>query len=179
MTCNSPISWADLVQYWSGDLAPAEVDAMDEHLMGCALCSAESARVSAVVEGLRELIPPVITRARLARLRAGGLRITENTFAPGQTPVVFPRHVELLVHRLSGFDLSRAVRVSVTVRVESTGATLVEDPAAPFDVEEGVLIACQKHYGDLPPDIVFDVRAFDSAGAESVARYSIPHAFEP
>lgn len=178
MSCSTPISWEDLVLYWAGDLAPEQVERLDEHLMGCAPCSAQSARVSAVVEGLRDLIPPVVTRPALAHLRARGMRIEENTFAPGRHPVVFRRGVDLLVHRLAGVNLAGAARVRVAVRVESTGALLVEETNATFDVQDGVLIACQRHFADLPPDILIEVSVIDESGAEWTAKYSIPHIFE-
>lgn len=178
MSCSSPLSWADLVAYWAGDLAPTQAEGMEEHLMGCSSCSAQSERVSAVVEGLRGLIPPVVSRAKLATLRERGMRIVENSFVPGRKDVVFPRDADLLVHRLTGFDLSNAARVRVAVKIESSGATLVEDPLAPFDVHDGVLIACQQHFSELPPDVLIEVAAIDASGSERLARYSIPHAFE-
>jgi anti-sigma factor RsiW len=178
MSCSTPIPWADLVLYWAGDLAPAQAESMEEHLMSCGSCSAQSTRVSAVVEGLRGLIPPVVDRTVLARLRARGMHIEENAFAPGQQSVVFPRQADLLVHRLTGFDLSNAARVRVAVRIESSGALLVEDPNAPFDAQDGILIACQRHFAELPPDVLIEVSAFDPSGDERTARYSIPHVFE-
>ena len=178
MTCSTPISWADLVLYWAGDLPPAQADGLEEHLMSCASCSAQSARVAAVVEAVRDLIPPVVDRAALTRLRARGMRIEENSFVPGQQPVTVPPQADLLVHRLTGFDLSSARRVSVAVRIESTNALLVEDPNAPFDAADGILIACQRHFAELPPDVLIEVSAFDSAGIERTVRYSIPHVFE-
>jgi hypothetical protein len=179
MSCSSPVTWEDLVAYWARDLAAADVDRIDEHLMGCGLCLAESARVFAVVEAVRVFVPPVVTRATLETLRERGLRIEENMFAPGERrPVVFGRGIDLLIHRLSGLDLSDVRRVRVTVRVESTGDVLHEEPDAPFDAHEGVLIACQRHYATLPPDTVFEVRALEPSGAERTAVYTIPHVFE-
>jgi hypothetical protein len=177
MNCSSPISWDQLVAYWACDLPAAEVDRIDEHLMGCDACSSESARVFAVADAAHSLVPFIVSRSRLEQLGAQGLRIRENTFLPGHRPVVFPGDVDLLVHRLSGFDLSNAKRVYVTVRVESTGEVLGEVPDAPFDVNEGVLIACQRHFESLPPDTLFEVRAIEASGAERTAVYSIPHSF--
>ena len=62
MSCSAPLAWADLVQYWAGDLEPDATDRVDEHLMGCATCSAQAARVAAVVSALRELILPALCR---------------------------------------------------------------------------------------------------------------------
>jgi hypothetical protein len=157
----------------------ADVVRIDEHLIGCETCTAESEHVSAIVKALRAFVPPIVSRAKLESLRARGLRLEENTFAPGQRQsVVFGAGIDLLILCLAGLDLSSAQRVQVTVRVESTGELLFEDPNAPFDRYEGVLIACQRHFAALPPDTVFEVRALDESGTEHTAVYTIPHVFE-
>lgn len=178
MTCPTAIPWADLVRYWAADLPTQEAERLEEHLMGCATCTAESARVAAVVTALGAVVPPVVSRAALDRLRARGLRVHENVFTPGRQAVTFPRDVDLLIHRLTGLDLSAAVRVRVAVRRESTRELFAEEPNAPFDVREGVMIACQKHFAELPPDILVEVSAIDAAGVERTAAYSLPHRFE-
>lgn len=179
MSCSLPVPWEDLVAYWAGDLAPADMDRIDEHLMGCESCSAESARVCAIALAIREAIPPVVGLATLRALRARGLRIEENEFVPGQRQsVVFPRGVDLLIHHLVGLDLSNAERVRVVVRTESTGEVRFDEPNAPFDRREGILIACQQHYRAMPPDTLFEVHAIEASGAEHTATYAIPHVFE-
>jgi hypothetical protein len=179
LSCSRPIAWEELVAYWAGDAAPADVVRIDEHLMGCGPCSAESARLFSVVEALHAFVPPVVTRAKLESLRARGLRIEENTFAPDQKrSAVFASGIDLLIHRLAGLDLSNAMRVGVTVRVESTGDVLFEDPSVSFDPREGVLIACQRHFATMPPDTVFEVRVIEASGSERMAVYTIPHVFE-
>lgn len=178
MSCDAAIPWADLVQYWAGDLEAAATDRVDEHLMGCASCSAEAARVAAVASALRELVPPVITRAELSAMRARGAKIRENAFVPGQTPAVFPSDAELLIHRLGGFDLSGAVRVHVMIRRESTRELFADVLNAPFDPQEGVLVACHRHYASLPSDVLIEVTAIDAQGGARLAAYSIPHIYE-
>jgi anti-sigma factor RsiW len=178
MTCRSPLSWEDLVAYWAADLTPADQDRVDEHLLGCETCTAQAARVYAVVQALREVIPPVVTRRMLESLRARGLKVEEHAFAPGERrEAIFAKGVDVLVHRLSGFELSGAQRVNVTLRVENSARVLAEIPSAPFDVREGVLIACQLHYSNMPPDVVFEVSAVDATGAERSASYTILHVF--
>jgi len=114
----------------------------------------------------------------LESLRARGLKVEENAFAPGERrEAIFAKGVDVLVHRLSGFELSGAQRVNVTLRVENSAQVLAEIPNAPFDVREGVLIACQLHYSNMPPDVVFEVSALDAAGAERSASYTILHVF--
>lgn len=178
--CEAPIAWDELVDYWAGDMELTRVDAIDEHLMGCGACSALSARVSAVTEALRVMIPPVIDRARLETLRGGGYVIADNTLLPDERRIAtFAAETDLLIHHLAGLDLSEAERVGITISVEESGVVLMEVPAVPFDRESGeVLVACQRHFVAFPPNIVVEVRAHTRGGGERVARYPIPHVFE-
>lgn len=180
--CATPLAWEELVAYWASDLEPAQLDRIDEHLMGCGVCSAESARVSAITETVRrKLIRPFVDHAHLAALRARGVRVTENPILPGErTPVVFAmRTTDILMHRLGGLDLSGAKRVSVQISIEETGHVALLEPEVPFDRDSGeVLIACQHHFAAFPPNIVAEVRVHDASGAEQIARYRIPHLFQ-
>jgi hypothetical protein len=179
MSCATPIPGPELVAYWAGDLAADEVDRLDEHLLSCSACTAESARVAAVAQALRSFIPPVISREMLSTLRARGTRLVEHTFLPGERQsVVFRSDLELLIHRLAGLDLAQAVRVGISIRAESTGQVMMEDPDIPFDAQDGVLIACQRHFAAMPPDVLFEVHAVSASGAEQSAVYLVPHVFE-
>jgi hypothetical protein len=177
-TCIAP---EELAAYWASDLAPEDVDRLDEHLMGCATCSAASARISAVLDALRALIPPFVSHAMLDSLRALGHRIRENPVQPDERrTVVFGADTDLLIHKLEGLDLTTAVSVGIVITVEETGDVLLAEPSVPFDRGSGeVLVACQPHFAALPPNIVAEVRARDASGAERIARYTIPHVFEP
>ena len=94
--------------------------------------------------------------------------------------MVFRRDVDLLVHRLGALDLSRAERVQVRVSSEETGEVMIESAAVPFDAAGGeVLIACQRHFSEMPPDVVFEVSVFEAGAIKSSATYVIPHIFEP
>jgi hypothetical protein len=170
----------ELVAYWAGDLAAAAVDRLDEHLMGCASCSAASARISAVTQALGALVPPFVDHARVASLRALGRRIRENPIQPDERrEVVFEADLEFLIHQLGGLDLTNAQNVSVFIKVEETGDVLVYEPSVPFDRDSGeVLIACQRHFAAFPPNVVIEVCARDASGAERLARYPIPHVYE-
>lgn len=178
--CATPIPWEELVAYWAGELDEREVDRLDDHLIGCRTCSAESARVSAVTEALRAMTPPIIDHARLATLHARGHQIRDNVVEPDQrNTVVFGAETDFLIHRLH-VDLSLATRVEVQVTVEETGAVLLAEPSVPFDRDSGeVLIACQRHFASFPPNILVVVHAHDAAGGETVTRYPLPHVFEP
>jgi hypothetical protein len=155
MTC---LSFETLVDYWAAELPAAEQDAVEEHLFSCASCTDRSGRLAALQRGVRSIIPPVITAARLERLAQAGTRIRTTEVPPGATvSVVFARDVDLLIHRLR-VDLPGVTRVDCEIAgVDGTSIGLAEG----VPVERGeVLIACQRHFSALgPPDIVFRLRA--------------------
>jgi anti-sigma factor RsiW len=179
MTCQDPVSWATLVDYWAGEQDELATVALEEHLFGCADCTATSARVAAVTEALRAAIPPVISRRRVDQLRARGTRVLENDFAPGERrEVQFSPDADLLVHRLGGLDLTGAQRVGFQITAESTGALIATVEEAPFDPAEGaVLVACQRHYAAMPHDTVMAVSIHRPGAAARIATYTILHRF--
>jgi len=178
--CTTPIPFAQLVDYWSDDLADAEVERIDEHVIACGRCAAESAAVAGIVHAFRVAIPPVVSAAHLRELAARGLVVEENPVGPGdRKPVVFPTGVDILLHRLYGLELAAVTRVRVIVRSESSGEVMHEDLDAPFDRDRGeVLIACQRHFASMPPDVLFEVHAQHGHGETTVVRYAVPHVFD-
>ena len=177
MSCPDTAVWVD---YFAGDLPPDEEAALEAHLFACDRCTEAAAGPARVIADLRALIPPVVGSDALAELRARGLRIEEQTLTPDRVyDVVFPRHADLLIFRLTGLDLSGASRVAFRMLAEDTGETLLAavDPA-PFDRDAGaVLVACQRHYAELPANTVAEVRVVDASGRETVGRYTIHHHF--
>lgn len=179
MNCETPIAWATLVDYWAGDLDDAETDAVDEHLFGCGACTAASARVAGVTLALRSAVPTVVLRSALERMRAGGARVRENGFTPGdRREVEFTADADLLIHRLGGLDLTGVERIDLQITSESTGALVADIEAVPFDSAEGaVFIACQRHYAALPNDTVMSLSIHTAGAPPRTATYTILHKF--
>ncbi|HEU0029945.1 MAG TPA: hypothetical protein VFQ53_04875 [Kofleriaceae bacterium] len=180
MTCASPIDHERVVAYWTADLPASEVAAIEDHLFGCAACTRNAEAIARIVQVFRAEPPPVISHADVERLRAAGVAIVENAFAPGaRTPVVFVHEADLLVHHLAGLPLADAERVEVIVSAESDPRVMFHEPFAPFDRERGeVLIACQRHFELLgPPDVVFDVRVHAPSRPPVELRYRVPHEY--
>ena len=177
--CASPIAFEILVAYWAGDLAPLEAETVEQHAMGCATCTGESARIAAITQAIAGQIPPMIASETVAKLRARGVRIVDNPVRPGERKTtLFPDDADVLLHRLGELDLLGASSVSVTVKVEETGDILFHTDNAPFDRAAGeVLVACQKHFRAFPPNIVFEVLRRDALQNETIAVYTVPHVF--
>jgi len=158
--CHAPISWDALVGYWAKETSPQDLDALELHLMSCAECSETSARVAAITEAFRGMIPAVIDSARLAE-------------------ILFPRGVDIVLHRLGGLDLKNARAVRMRVLREGTGDTLLDLEDVPFDRDRGeLLVACQQHFSEFPHDVLFEVLAQQRSGAVEHVRYPVPHRFE-
>ena len=177
MSCTTPLTDVQLVAYWADDLDDAALTDLEDHLFACDECLARATQISQVVQAFRRL-PPVISHADLAGLRTQGVTIVENDFTAEQRQsVTFERHVDFMIHHLTGLDLAAADRVEVIVRDES-GHVMFEEPLAPFDPDKGeVLIACQRHFAVFPRDVVFDVRVHRAAAPTAVSTYFIPHVF--
>ena len=105
--CGSPIPFETLVAYSSDDLPPAESEAVEEHAMSCASCTAASARVAAIARRYSRPDPALVSRDVVAKLRARGVRVVDNPVKPGDRRRLSSRpDVDVLLHRLGGLDLA-------------------------------------------------------------------------
>jgi len=78
--CPTPVGFADVVDYWAGDLTQAEEERIEEHVFTCIDCARELAVAEALARGIAEVVREgrlhsVVTDAILNRLAADGLRI--------------------------------------------------------------------------------------------------------
>lgn len=181
MSSSTPhLEWAELVNYWAGDVSDEDGAGYEDHLFGCQTCSALSARVAALTETMRALIPPVITAEQLEMLRARGLAIVDNPMQPGERrEVVFPASADILLNRLCGLPLEHVARVDFVMRSERSREVLMAIDDAPFDRDHGsMLIACQKHFAVFPSDTVAEVRVHLDDGGDQLTTYTMLHRFE-
>jgi hypothetical protein len=176
--CAAPLSFETLADYWTGALALARQDEVEEHLFACPSCGERSARLASLQQALASVIPPIVSSARLDRLVADGARVRTTDVPPGATvKVVFSRDLDLLVHRLR-LELPDATRVDCEV-IDGAGSRLWLLEGVPFDSARGeVLIACQRHYAPNGTDIRFRLTAADTAGAQHVREYLVLHGWE-
>ena len=121
--------------------------------------------------------PPIISHEALAGLYAQGASIAENTFAAGVRKAVhFEAHLDFLVHRLAGLPLADAERVDVHVTTRGASEIAYAFSSVPFDRERGeVLIACQRHFGPFPADVIIEVSVHRKHAPPTTATYDVPH----
>jgi hypothetical protein len=136
--CDRPLSDATLLEWWTGELAPAEQREAERHLLSCPQCSGRASTMRQLVVGLvREgavatvVLPPVVDR-----LRREGRRIREYRVAAGAGVqcTVGPDDDVVLTRLVAA--LSGVTRLDVEIQV-----------------------------GDLPPQRLGDV-PFEPAGGE-------------
>jgi hypothetical protein len=177
MSCASPLAFERLVDYFARELDGASESAVEEHLFTCAVCTTAAEAVQSLVSDLARLIPPVISTARLARLRDAGARIHETPVSAGaDVDVYFRRDLDLLVHALRA-ELDGVGRVDMELFVLGAPPMQTEE-AVPFDAAAGtVYIACQRHYKDIgfPDDLRFRLVAVDGEARRVLGEYNVRH----
>lgn len=175
---NCPIPAETFHALFAHELDEAEGDAIAEHAFGCEPCGREFERSARLAEGLREVIPFVISHAQRDRLAAAGTRVHVTPVELGTSPTaLFAADVDLLVHALR-MNLAGTDRVDVDVfGPNGEPGALLEN--VPFDVRSGeVLIACQRHFeGMFPGDPIFRVHAFAAGAKRTIGDFVVVHAW--
>ena len=117
--CARPIDPAVLMDYWIGVVAPAEADAIEEHLFGCDSCGGRLRKTIALAESLRVLARSgslvVVTSDQFVKHAAeSGQRVRE--YAPpagGGVQCTVSIDDDFLVARLAA-ELAGAARVDLS-----------------------------------------------------------------
>ena len=132
--------FATLVDYWFGELPPGEEAAFEEHLFGCAECTAKLEELAALGAAVRAAwkvgaVRAVISRALYEAMKKEGLRLREYRMAPGGS-------VNCTIAAADDFVVSRlAAPLSGVQRLDLvTDAGRFED--VPFDAAAGEVLMC-------------------------------------
>ena len=121
--CTRGASFADLLDYWVGDLDQASAERVEGHVFECAECSDRLADIATIAAAVAEAvrgarIQSIITDAVLNKLSRDGLRI--RTYAPEQDrflPCAIWPEDDLIVSRLRG-DFSGYDEVTLVLRAD-------------------------------------------------------------
>ena len=124
MRCPAPIGFADIVDYWAGELTGSDEDKIEAHVFGCAECARELAAAEALTRGVAAVaregrLHTVVTDAILNRLAADGLRIRTFTLeGDSVVPCAVWAGDDLVVARIRG-DFTGVDAVTIVTRLAS------------------------------------------------------------
>jgi hypothetical protein len=122
--CPAPIGFADVVDYWAGDLTPPDEDRIEEHAFTCAECARELAAAESLARGIAAVaregrLHSVVTDGILNRLAADGVRVRMYTLdGAGTVPCAVWADDDLVVSRIRA-DFTGVDSVTIVTRQES------------------------------------------------------------
>ncbi len=182
MTCATPRSFPELLDYWTGELPPADAAALEEHLFACDACSGRLSSVQQLASGVdrlaragrfRSVVPPTL----VDRLVAAGVRVRTFRISPGGlTPCGVGTDDELLVARLAA-DLRGVERVDL-VTCDDGGRERERARDVPFDASGGeVVLAERVDRARGYPTHVLRMRllALGPGGERVIGEYALAH----
>lgn len=181
--CPAPIGFADVVDYWAGDLTEAEEDRIEQHVFACAECARGLAAAQALARDIASVaregrLHSVVTDAILNRLAADGVRIRTYTLeGSGVVPCAVWADDDLVVSRIRA-DFEGADSVTIVTR-QASGEEVarVSDIVLRPGQHEILNAFSAAHLRKLPATRVH-VTVTGQTGSEerTIAEYTLEHA---
>jgi Putative zinc-finger len=181
--CPAPIGFADVVDYWAGDLTQAEEDRIEQHVFSCAECARELAAAQTLARDIASVaregrLHSVVTDSILNRLAADGVRIRTYTLeGSGVVPCAVWADDDLVVSRIRA-DFEGADSVTIVTR-QASGEEIarVSDIALLPGQHEILNAFSAAHLRKLPATRVH-VTVTGQTGSEerTIAEYTLEHA---
>jgi hypothetical protein len=181
--CPAPIGFADVVDYWAGDLTRAEEDRIEEHVFTCADCARELAAAEALAGGIAAVVREgrlhsVVTDAILNRLAADGVRVRMYTLeGEGIIPCSVWADDDLVVSRIRA-DFAEVDSVTIVTR-QASGDEIsrLSDVAVRPGQREILNAFSAAHLRKLPPTrVLVTVTAQIGSRERTIAEYTLEHA---
>ena len=181
--CPAPIGFADVVDYWAGDLTRAEEDRIEEHVFTCADCARELAAAEALARGIAAVaregrLHSVVTDAILNRLAADGVRVRMYTLeGAGIVPCAVWADDDLVVTRIRA-DFAEVDSVTIVTR-QASGDEIsrLSDVAVRPGQREILNAFSAAQLRKLPATRVqVTVTAQIGTGERTIAEYTLEHA---
>ena len=181
--CPAPIGFANVVDYWAGELTRAEEDRIEEHVFTCADCARELAAAEALTRSIAAVaragrLHTVITDAILNRLAADGVRIRTYTLeGEGIVPCSVWADDDLVVARIRA-DLTEVDSVTIVTR-QASGEDInrLSDIAVRPGQREILNAFSAAHLRKLPPTRVgVTVTGKIGDSERPIAEYTLEHA---
>jgi anti-sigma factor RsiW len=181
--CPTPLGFADVVDYWAGDLTPAEEGRIEEHVFTCTDCARELAAAEALARGITAVardgrLHSVVTDAILNRLAADGVRIRMFTLEGTEiVPCAVWADDDLVVSRIRA-DFAGVDSVTIVAR-QASGEEIsrLSDVGVRPGQREILNAFSAAHLRKLPATRVhLTVTAQIGSGERTVAAYTLEHA---
>jgi hypothetical protein len=181
--CSAPIGFADVVDYWTGDLTRAEADRIEEHVFTCADCERELAAAETLARGIGAVaregrLQSVVTDAILNRLAADGVRVRTYTLdGAGIVPCAVWADDDVVVARIRA-DFSDVDSVTIVTR-QASGDEIsrLSDVAVRPGQREILNAFSAAQLRKLPRTRVrVTVTAPIASGERTIAEYTLEHA---
>jgi hypothetical protein len=180
--CPGPIAFADVVDYWAGDLAPDEEERVEEHVFACAECARELAAAEALARDIKSVaregrLISVVTDSILNRLAADGVRIRTFTLeGEDVVPCAVWADDDLIVARIRA-DLAEVESVTIVTR-QASGEEIgrLADVAVRPGQREILNAFSAAHLRKLPQTRVhITITAHAGSSEDTIARYTLEH----
>jgi Putative zinc-finger len=180
--CSAPLAFADVVDYWAGELTRAEADRIEEHVFVCDACARELADGEVLARSIGAVardgrLQSVVTEAILNRLAADGVRIRMFTLeGSGIVPCAVWAGDDLIVSRIRA-DFADAESVTIVTRLPSGEevARLADIPVRPGQ-REILNTYSAAHLRQLPATRVsVSVIARIGSDEQMLAEYTLEH----
>lgn len=181
--CDAPIAFAEIVDYWAGELTAQEEERVEEHVFACADCGEALATGEALANGIAALaregrLHAVINDSILNRLAADGVRIRTYTLeGTGVVPCAVWADDDLVVTRIRA-DFSGVDAVTIVAR-QASGAEIsrVADIAVRPGQREILNAVSASRLRQLPATRV-SVTVTGGIGSDerTIAQYTLEHA---
>jgi hypothetical protein len=181
-TCAGAIDERTLVVCWLGELDEAAEARIDEHALGCALCSRRLADIVALADGIRSSFKQgamrvFVTDAFVKTVAAQGVRVREYRVPHnGSVNCSVAPEDDMLVSRLEA-PLADVHRVDAISYVDDGATQVFRD--VPFDAASGEVVVAPKLAAiRAMPSHRQRVRlvAVDEAGERVIGDYTFNHA---
>jgi hypothetical protein len=181
--CPAPLGFAEVVDYWAGELTPTDEGRIEEHVFTCTDCARELAAAEALTRGITAVaregrLHSVVTDAILNRLAADGVRIRTYTLeGSGIVPCAVWADDDLVVSRIRA-DFTNVDSVTIVTR-QASGEEIsrVSDIAVRPGQREILNAFSAAHLRKLPPTRVRVIVMRQIGGGEQpLAEYTLEHA---
>ncbi len=182
MTCDSPLPWDTLLAYRLGELDPAREAQIEEHYLGCAVCSRRLQELTALASDVRAIarasgVNVVVSDQFVRRLTENGLQVRQYSVPwNGSVNCTVAPDDDFVVARLEA-PLGEVKRVDM-LYLDRAGEPVTRHEDVPFVAHSGaVVISTDISAVRSLPETTLQVRllAVDSDGEHTLGEYRFNH----